>query len=83
MHLLLQSRFFLLTTWLMLETLDWRMVTASPIEGFLWSWGAALKALVERYVILDYWLNLETSFDNILNVFIYLINYYIIISYIQ
>jgi hypothetical protein len=24
----------LLTTWLMPETLDWRIVTASPIEGF-------------------------------------------------
>lgn len=42
------------------------MVTASPIEGFLLSWGAALKALLERYVMLDYWLNLVTSFDNIL-----------------
>ena len=25
----------LLTTWLIPETLDWRIVTASPIEGFL------------------------------------------------
>jgi hypothetical protein len=42
----------LLTTWLMLETLDWRMVTASPMDGFLFIWGLALKALVAREVIL-------------------------------
>ena len=30
----------------MLETLDWRMVTASPMDGFLWAIAEALKALV-------------------------------------
>ena len=35
----------LLTTWLILETLDWRMVTASPIDGFLLTIAEALKAL--------------------------------------
>jgi len=35
----------LLTTWLMLATFDWRMVTASPIEGFLLATAEALKAL--------------------------------------
>jgi hypothetical protein len=32
-------------TWLMLDTLDWRMVTASPIDGFLLAVAEALKAL--------------------------------------
>jgi len=38
-----------LTTWLIPETLDWRIVTASPIEGFLEALAAAeaLKARVE------------------------------------
>jgi hypothetical protein len=30
----------------MLETLDWRMVTASPMEGFLFATADALKARV-------------------------------------
>ena len=34
-----------LTTWLMFETLDWRMVTASPMDGFLLTIAEALKAL--------------------------------------
>lgn len=39
---------FKLTTWLIPETFDWRMVTASPIEGFLEALAAAvaLKARV-------------------------------------
>ena len=40
----------LLTTWLMPETLDWRIVTASPIEGF-WlalATAEARKARVDR-----------------------------------
>ena len=38
-----------LTTWLIPETFDWRMVTASPIEGFLEALATveALKARVE------------------------------------
>ena len=39
----------LLTTWLIPETLDWRMVTASPIEGFLEALAAAV-ALNARLV---------------------------------
>jgi len=41
----------ILTTWLIWETLDWRMVTASPIDGFFeLATVEALKALVERAV---------------------------------
>jgi hypothetical protein len=55
----------LLTTWLIWETLDWRMVTASPIEGFLeaaatWE---ALKPMVATEVS---WLDLVESVENIL-----------------
>jgi hypothetical protein len=35
-----------ITTYEILETLDWRIVTASPIEGFLLRVGVALKDLV-------------------------------------
>jgi hypothetical protein len=35
-------------TWVMLETLDWRIVTASPMDGFLLATAEALKALAER-----------------------------------
>ena len=42
-----------LTTWLIPETFDWRIVTASPIEGFLEAFAAAdaLKARVVSEVI--------------------------------
>lgn len=58
----------MLTTWLILETLDCRMVTASPMEGFLLT--EELKALgpVESKVLLCD--NLEMNLDNIL----YLLN---------
>ena len=41
-----------LTTWLIWETFDWRMVTASPIEGFLeaLATAVALNAFVDRAV---------------------------------
>ncbi len=47
-----------LTTWLMLDTFDWRMVTASPIEGLV------AKALVAVAIIIGslFW---ATSLDNI------------------
>jgi hypothetical protein len=41
----------ILTTWLMDETFDWRIVTASPIDGFLLATAEALKALAERLTI--------------------------------
>lgn len=58
------DRIVQLTTWLIWETLDWRMVTASPIEGFLeaaatWE---VLKPMVVRAVSWD----LVASLENIL-----------------
>jgi len=38
----------ILTTWLMPETFDWRMVTASPMEGFLLATTEVLNALLDR-----------------------------------
>ena len=35
-----------LTTWLMEDTFDWRIVTASPMDGFLFWTAEALKALM-------------------------------------
>jgi len=55
----------ILTTWLMLETLDWRMVTASPMDGFLLAQAEALKALVLLFTIIGS-LFCETNLDNIL-----------------
>jgi hypothetical protein len=49
----------------MLETLDWRMVTASPIDGFLSATAEALKALVVLLTIIGS-LFFETNLDNIL-----------------
>ena len=46
------------------ETFDWRMVTASPMDGFLLATAEALKALVE-VLSRACWLTLDTSFDNI------------------
>jgi hypothetical protein len=46
------------------ETLDWRIVTASPMDGFLLATAEALKALVDRFNI--GWF-LEMSLDNISN----------------
>lgn len=37
----------------MLETLDWRMVTASPIDGFLLRIAADLKDLAEWFTIME------------------------------
>ena len=57
-----------LTTWLMPETLDWRIVTASPIEGF-WlalAMAEARKARVCSEVSCWYWLTLEITLENIL-----------------
>ena len=54
-----------LTTWLMLETLDWRMVTASPMDGFLSATAEALKALVALFTIIGS-LFFDTNLDNIL-----------------
>lgn len=56
----------LLTTWLIPDTLDWRMVTASPIDGFLLAAAEALKALVDMFK--TFWF-LEMSLDNISNIF--------------
>ena len=39
-----------LTTWLMPETLDWRIVTASPIEGFMFLLFATAEARKARDV---------------------------------
>ena len=58
----------ILTTWLMPETLDWRIVTASPIEGF-WlalAMAEARKARVCSEVSCWYWLTLEITLENIL-----------------
>ena len=50
------------------ETLDWRIVTASPIEGF-WlalAMAEARKARVCSEVSCWYWLTLEITLENIL-----------------
>jgi hypothetical protein len=49
----------------MLETLDWRMVTASPMEGFLFEAAEALKALAEVLSKFCWAGTLEMSLDNI------------------
>jgi hypothetical protein len=49
----------------MLETLDWRMVTASPIDGFLLATADTLKALEALFTIIGS-LFCETNLDNIL-----------------
>jgi len=46
------------------ETLDWRMVTASPIDGFLSATAEALKALVALFTIIGS-LFYDTNLDNI------------------
>lgn len=48
----------------MLDTLDCRMVTASPMEGFLWATMEALNALWEKKERCEEG-SLLTSFDNI------------------
>ena len=52
------------------ETLDWRMVTASPMDGFLFTIGEARKPL-EATCIIDIdganLVALDTNFDNIFN----------------
>ena len=54
-----------LTTWLMLDTLDWRIVTASPMDGFLWAIAEALNPLWAMFTRVAFELYLETSLDNI------------------
>ena len=57
----------LLTTWLIPETLDWRIVTASPIEGFLaLATAEARNARVCRELSDWYWPTLEITLENIL-----------------
>ena len=65
-----QERVCLLTTWLMPETLDWRIVTASPIEGFdvllLLAMAEARKAR-DWIELSDWaWLTREITLENIL-----------------
>ena len=57
-----------LTTWLMPETLDWRIVTASPIEGLepALATAEARKARDGREVSELNWLALEITLENIL-----------------
>jgi len=54
-----------LTTWLMLETFDYKIVTASPIDGFLSKAVVALNCLealfTNRDSLLD-WTNLDNIF---------------------
>ena len=63
------ERVIALTTWLMPETLDWRIVTASPIEGLD---EPALAAMVARKArccmeASDWnWLAREITLENIL-----------------
>lgn len=54
-----------LTTWLIAETLDWRMVTASPIDGFLLRAGADLKDLLATEVSVYFCPTLFKNLDNI------------------
>jgi hypothetical protein len=49
----------------MLDTLDWRMVTASPMDGFLLATQVALKPLWAMFTSVCCWAYLEMSFDNI------------------
>jgi hypothetical protein len=49
----------------MLETFDWRMVTASPMDGFLSVTAEALKALA-ALLTMSGSLFLDTSLDNML-----------------
>ena len=56
----------ILTTWLIEETFDWRMVTASPIEGFLLMIAEDLKPLAATLIMGAILLALDTNFDNIL-----------------
>jgi hypothetical protein len=49
----------------MLETLDWRMVTASPMDGFLSATAEALKALTEVFTNIGNLFCLATNLDNI------------------
>ncbi len=57
-----------LTTWLIWETFDWRMVTASPMEGFLEASATvvALKPWVASWVSLTCLLTRLATLDNIL-----------------
>ena len=63
------NRFDTLTTWLIPETLDWRIVTASPIEGFmldlLLATAEARKARDEKEVSCC-WPTREITLENIL-----------------
>ena len=66
-HDLFERRASALTTWLIPETLDWRIVTASPIEGFLeLAMAEARKARDCREVSCWYWLTLLKTLENIL-----------------
>ena len=52
------------------ETFDWRMVTASPMEGFLLTMGEARKPLLATCIMDMVGANLvalDTNFDNIFN----------------
>ena len=62
----------------MLETLDWRMVTASPIDGFLLTIAEALNPLWAMFTIVWCCAYLETSLDNIFlqQKIIFLFTYY-------
>ena len=54
------------------ETFDWRMVTASPIDGFLFTMGEDLKPLLAICICMDDMAGanlvaLDTNLDNIFN----------------
>ena len=57
--------FRVLTTWLMLDTFDWRMVTASPMDGFLFTMADALNPLWAMFTSAAFETFLEMSLDNI------------------
>jgi hypothetical protein len=50
----------------MLETLDYKMVTASPIDGFLFDTAEALKPLADILTRVYDWFIFDTNFDNII-----------------
>ena len=49
----------------MLDTFDWRMVTASPMEGFLLATAEALKALAVVFNKVCWVFSLDTSLESI------------------